>query len=146
MRWLIGLTGFVLGVISCALLAVVEYGAWALVLPPRLSREPPDAADDPIDTCASDDRGDRGISISALALEPVLWGRSMGAAIALRAAAENPVVRALVLESPMVDLDEAVAVWLRKRRLPFPRPLARLITRRAGRLAGVSLTRPRALD
>jgi pimeloyl-ACP methyl ester carboxylesterase len=82
----------------------------------------------------------------SLVLEPVLWGRSMGAAIALRAAAEGPVVAALILESPIVDLDEAVAVWLRKRRLPFPRLLAGLITRRAGRIAGVSLTRPRALE
>ena len=43
----------------------------------------------------------------------------MGAAIALRAAAEGSVVAALILESPMVDLDEAVAVWLRKRDCPF---------------------------
>jgi pimeloyl-ACP methyl ester carboxylesterase len=239
MRLLIGLTGFALGVISCALLAIVEYGAWALVLPPRASRVPQEATDAPIDASASDGQGDRDNSLSvlaadgvklagswypvtggestgrtvillhgfaeppgnlqamrvaalnahgwnaavldlrgygrsedsfasfggresgdvrawlsaladrlgpALALKPVLWGRSMGAAIALRAAAEGSVVKALVLESPMVDLDEAVAVWLRNRRLPFPRLLARLITRRAGRLAGVSLTRPRALD
>jgi pimeloyl-ACP methyl ester carboxylesterase len=236
---LIGLTGFALGVISCALLAIVEYGAWAVVLPPRSSREPHGTTDAPIGTCAGDARNDRGNTISVLAadgvklsgswypavgleptgrtvillhgfaespgnlqaqrvaalnahgwnaavldlrgygrsggpfasfggresgdvrawlsaladrlgpalpFEPVLWGRSMGAAIALRAAAEASVVSSLVLESPMVDLDEAVAVWLRKRRLPFPRLLARLITRRAGRLAGVSLTRPRALD
>jgi alpha-beta hydrolase superfamily lysophospholipase len=239
MSWLIGLTGFALGMISCALLAIVEYGAWALVLPHRASRQPRETTDAPIESSAADAQGGRGNSLSivasdgvklvgswypatgseptgrtvillhgfaespgnlqaqrvaalnahgwnaavldlrgygrsegplasfggresgdvrawlgaladrlgpALALEPVLWGRSMGAAIALRAAAEGSVVEALVLESPMVDLDEAVAVWLRKRRLPFPRPLARLITRRAGRLAGVSLTRPRVLD
>jgi alpha-beta hydrolase superfamily lysophospholipase len=70
----------------------------------------------------------------------------MGAAIALRAAAEGSAVNALVLESPMVDLDEAMAVWFRNRRFPFPRLLARLVTRRAGRLAGVSLTRPRPGD
>jgi pimeloyl-ACP methyl ester carboxylesterase len=239
MRWIIGLTGFALGAISCAVLAIVEYGAWALVLPPRSSREPQGTTDGPGETGAGDARGERGNSLSvlaadgvklagswypaagleptgrtvillhgfaeppenlqamrvaalnahgwnaavldlrgyghsegpfasfggresgdvrawlsaladrlgpALALEPMLWGRSMGAAIALRAAAEGSVVKALVLESPMVDLDEAVAVWLRKRRVPFPRPLARLLTRRAGRLAGVSLTRPRALE
>ncbi len=239
MRLIIGLTGFAVGLISCAVLAVVEYGAWALVVPPRASREPRETTDALIETYADDTRGDRGNPISVVAadgvklagswypttgleptgrtvillhgfaespgnlqgqrvaslnahgwnaavldlrgygrsegpfasfggresgdvrawlgaladrlgpslvLEPVLWGRSMGAAIALRAAAEGSAVKALVLESLMVDLDEAVAVWLRKRRLPFPRPLARLITRRAGRLAGVSLTRPRALE
>jgi uncharacterized protein len=239
MSWLIGLTGFALGMISCAVLAIVEYGAWALVLPPRSGREPPGTTDAMVGSCAGDPPSDRGSSITVLAadgvrlaaswypatgleptgrtvillhgfaeppgnlqaqrvpalnahgwnaavldlrgygrsegpfasfgghesgdvrawlgaladrlgpglaLEPVLWGRSMGAAIALRAAAEGLAITALVLESPMVDLDEAVAVWLRKRRLPFPRQLARLITQRAGRLAGVSLTRPRALE
>jgi len=238
-RLLIGLMGFTLGLISCALLAIVEYGAWALVLPPRSNHEPGGTTDAPINACATDARVDRAESISvlaadgvklagswhpaagleptgrtvillhgfaesprnlqaqrvaalnahgwnavvidlrgygrsegpfasfggresgdvrawlgaladrlgpAVALEPVLWGRSMGAAIALRAAAESSVVTALILESPMVDLDEAVAVWLRNRRLPFRRQLARLITRRAGRIAGISLTRPRALD
>jgi alpha-beta hydrolase superfamily lysophospholipase len=77
---------------------------------------------------------------------PVLWGRSMGAAIALRAAAEDTRVRALVLESPMVDLDHALASWFRKRRLPLGSLLARLVTRRASKLAGVSLTRPRPLE
>ena len=79
----------------------------------------------------------------ALALEPASgaarWARPL-----LCAATEGSVVK-LILESPMVDLDEAVAVWLRRRRLPFPRA-ARLITRLAGRLAGVSLTRPRLLE
>ena len=79
-------------------------------------------------------------------IEPVLWGRSMGAAIAIRAAAEDQRIKALVLESPMVDLDAAMAVWFRKRRFPFPSLLARLVTRRAGRIAGVSLTRPGPLD
>ena len=53
-------------------------------------------------------------------LLPVLWGRSMGAAIAVRAAALDSRIRALVLESPMVSLDDAMAVWFRKRRAPFP--------------------------
>ena len=79
-------------------------------------------------------------------LVPVLWGRSMGAAIAVRAAAEDPRIKALVLESPMVDLDEAMAVWFRKRHFPFPKLLARLVTRRAGQLAGVSLSRPAPIE
>ena len=77
---------------------------------------------------------------------PILWGRSMGAAIAIRAAALDSRIRALILESPMVSLDDAMAVWFRRRRAPFPGLLARLVTRRAGRLAGVSLTRPRPLE
>ena len=51
-------------------------------------------------------------------LLPVLWGRSMGAAIAVRAAAEDSRIQALVLESPMVDLDLAMAAWFRNRRFP----------------------------
>lgn len=70
----------------------------------------------------------------------------MGAAIALRTAAEDPRIAALVLESPMVDLDSSVAALLRSRRLPFARHLARLITRRAAKLAGVSLSRPRPIE
>ena len=34
-RIVISLAGFLLGVIACALLAIIEYGAWALVVPPR---------------------------------------------------------------------------------------------------------------
>src|SRR5262249_54561928 len=75
-----------------------------------------------------------------------IWGRSMGAAIALRASANDRRIAALVLESPMGDLDESVAGLLRKRGLRVTRLLARLITRRAGRIAGVSLARPRPLD
>jgi len=81
-----------------------------------------------------------------LPFRPALWGRSMGAAIAVRAAALDMRIAALVLESPLVDLDALVAVLLRRRRLPFPKRLARLITRRAGKLAGVSLNRPRPID
>jgi pimeloyl-ACP methyl ester carboxylesterase len=79
-------------------------------------------------------------------LFPVLWGRSMGAAIAVRAAAEDSRIKALVLESPMVDLDEATAVWFRNRRFPLPKLLARLVTRRARRLARVSLSRPAPIE
>ena len=77
---------------------------------------------------------------------PVLWGRSMGAAIAMRAAAAEPRLAALVLESPMVDLEASMAVVLRRRRIPFPKLLARLVTRRAGKLAGVPIHRPRPID
>jgi hypothetical protein len=58
MRLIIGLTGFALGVISCVLLAIVEYGAWALLLPPRSSRERQGTTDAPIDTREGDARGD----------------------------------------------------------------------------------------
>ena len=75
-----------------------------------------------------------------------VWGRSMGAAIALRAAAEDPRIAALVLESPYLDLEETLAALLRRFRLPLSRPLARLALARAEALAGVSLTRPRPLD
>ena len=63
-------------------------------------------------------------------LLPVLWGRSMGAAIAVRAAAEDSRIQALVLESPMVDLDLAMAAWFGNRRFPCAHLLARLVTRR----------------
>ena len=51
-----------------------------------------------------------------------------------------------MLEAPYHDLEAAIAVMLRRFRLPGPRLLARLIARRAEALAGVSLTRPRPLD
>jgi len=77
-----------------------------------------------------------------------VWGRSMGAAVALRAAAEDGQARiaALVLEAPYHDLEAAIGAMIRRFRLPWPRLLARLIARRAEALAGVSLTRPRPLD
>src|SRR5690349_16172531 len=34
-RWLIGAAGFAAGLVACVLLTIIEYGAWALVLPPR---------------------------------------------------------------------------------------------------------------
>ena len=77
---------------------------------------------------------------------PVLWGRSMGAAIALRTAAAEPSLTALVLESPMVDLDASMALVLGRRRIPFPKLMARLVTRRAGKLAGVPIHSPRPID
>ena len=231
-RLVIGLVGFLAGLTACVILAIVEYGAWALVAPPRAREregetetpgepasparpisvmaddgarlaalwhpaegagptgrtvillhgfaEPPGSvqaprgtmlnrkgwnlaavdlrgygrSDGPFASFGGREAGDVRRWIDGLAellgpahpIAPVLWGRSMGAAIAIRAAAEDQRIKALVLESPMVDLDAAMAVWFRKRRFPFPSLLARLVTRRAGRIAGVSLTRPGPLD
>ena len=78
--------------------------------------------------------------------QPVLWGRSMGAAIALRAAALDSRSLALVLEAPMVDLVASTVAVLRRRRLPFARILARQVVRRAGRLAGMPIDRPSPLQ
>ena len=76
-----------------------------------------------------------------------LWGRSMGAAIALRAASENPLsFAAIVLEAPYVDLATAFIRVLKRKRVPVPRLFARLILRRAGRLARTSLSDPRPID
>ena len=58
-------------------------------------------------------------------LRPVLWGRSMGAAIAIRVAALDHRLAALVLESPMVDLQTSMAIVLARRRLPCAKLLAR---------------------
>jgi alpha-beta hydrolase superfamily lysophospholipase len=237
LRLLVGLAGFTLGLMLCIVLAVVEFGAWALIVPPRSMTEgnkqtdgeapPPARHSEPIEARGSDGAklagrwypapaltttgrtvlllhgfaedssalelrrvatlnqhgwnvaalDSRGCGQSegryatfggreagdirawldvlarlavvidpALRFSPVLWGRSMGAAIAVRAAAQTPGLAALVLESPLVELDAAVAVLMRKRGLPFPKILARLITRRAARLAGVSLSRPRSID
>ena len=82
----------------------------------------------------------------ALPFHPVLWGRSMGAAIALRTAAAEHSLAAIVLESPMVDLVTSMALVLRRRRIPCSRLMARLVTRRAGRLAGVAIHAPRPID
>ena len=233
--FVIGLVGFLLGVLLFALLAVIEYSTWAMVAPPgprrgdedaggspRTAEDDPDRAE-PISAVARDGvrlagrwhpaegqatgrtvlllhgfaeasadlqalrvkaLNQRGWNAAALDLRaygnseghfasfggreaddvtawldnlaqrvdpahpllPVLWGRSMGAAIATRAAAIDSHVRALILESPMVDLDEAMTVLFRRRRIPLPRLLAGLATRRAGKLAGVSLTRPRPIE
>ncbi len=75
-----------------------------------------------------------------------VWGRSMGAAVAARAGADDPRIAALVLEAPYLDLEETIRGILRRRRIPFAVVLARLIVRRARRLAGVSLVAPRPID
>jgi alpha-beta hydrolase superfamily lysophospholipase len=75
-----------------------------------------------------------------------VWGRSMGAAIAARAAADDPRIAAVVLEAPYVDLAATLTDVLRRKHLPLPGLLARLALHRAARLAGVSLARPRPID
>lgn len=82
-------------------------------------------------------------SESTKSLPIVVWGRSMGGGIAARAAASDPRISALILESPLLDLHAAVASILRNRRLPGSRFLARRVLRRANRLARVALDRPR---
>ncbi len=77
---------------------------------------------------------------------PVLWGRSMGAQIALRTAIEDARVAALVLEAPLVDLAAAITLALRKRRFPMSGLLAGLILHRASKLARMPLDRPRPID
>ncbi len=74
----------------------------------------------------------------------VAWGRSMGAAVALRAASEDSRIIALILEAPYADLREAVAATLRRMRISGR--FAGLMLRRAGKLAGVSLHKPAPVD
>jgi competence protein ComEC len=232
LRFLTGLAGFATGALACLMLAVVEIGAWALVLPGRsvtarrvaytgLATADPEVDSIVIEAtdgarlvarwfpapgpgitgrtvlllhgfaetsraleasraaslnrygwnvAALDSRGHgqsegiystfggleaqdirdwldelsaRFASIDpALPFRSVLWGRSMGAAIALRAAALDSRPVALVLEAPMVDIVASTAAVLQRRRLPFPKLLACLIVRRAGKLAGMSIDRP----
>jgi competence protein ComEC len=233
---LVGLTGFLVGAFACLFLAVIEIGAWALVMPYRSVATsavfPPGggALADDVDSivarasdgsrlvarwfpapgpCATgrtvlllhgfaetsraleasraaalnrlgwnvaalDSRGhgrsdghfstfggleagDIQVWLDELAgrlaltspaspLQPVLWGRSMGAAIALRAAALDSRALALVLEAPMVDLIASTVAVLRRRRLPFPKILARSVVRRASRLAGMPIDRPSPME
>jgi competence protein ComEC len=235
-KLLVGLAGFLLGAFACLVLAVVEIGAWALVMPYRSVAPGSHAASAGADLAAGvetivaratdgsrlvarwfpahgpsstgrtvlllhgfaetsraleaaraaalnrygwnvaalDSRGHgqsegdystfggleaRDIQVwldelaarvawsePPLPFQPVLWGRSMGAAIALRAAALDPRAVALVLEAPMVDLVASTATVLRRRRLPFARILARLVVRRAGKLAGMRIDRPGPLE
>jgi competence protein ComEC len=114
-------------------------------------------SDGPYSTFGGREAGDihawlRFLSVRTAGIDPelplraVLWGRSMGAAIAMRTAAAEPALAALVLESPMVDLDVSMALVLGRRMIPFPKLMARLVTRRAGKLAGVPIHRPRPID
>ncbi|MDB5353490.1 MAG: internalization-related competence protein ComEC/Rec2 [Planctomycetota bacterium] len=74
----------------------------------------------------------------------VAWGRSMGAAIAARAAVEDSRIAAVILEAPYADLRDAVASWIGRMHLPafFAVP----ILLRARQLAGVSLHEPRPIE
>ncbi len=72
------------------------------------------------------------------------WGRSMGAATALKAAASDPRIVALVLEAAYHDLARPVGLVLRRLRLPAG--FAPLVLRRAGMIAGASLRHPRPID
>ena len=221
-RAALGALGFALGAAACFALAVVEWGAWSLVVPGRKAPEPGDplaAPWEPISVRARDgallrgvwrpatgpprglalllhgfgERGDalrgrgellaglgwsvaipdgrgQGLSggdfvafggleagdasswIDALAdrLPPgsptMAWGRSMGAAVALRAAALDPRISALILEAPYPDLAQPLAAVLRRVRIPFPRLWTGPLLRRAGRIAGAPLATPRPLD
>lgn len=223
MTWLIAAVGFGAGVLAGLSLAVVEFGAWALVMPRRISDARSwSGGSDAIRVLAADgvelagrwipaaeptgrtvvlihgfidgpammliDRApailDRGWNVAAIdlrgygesqgpyssfgareagdlrtwldelarlvpvgdAFAPVVWGRSMGASIALRAAVDDDRVRALVLEAPMVDLRHSVATVMRKRRLPMAPAFSRLVVRRAARIAGARLARPGSLE
>jgi alpha-beta hydrolase superfamily lysophospholipase len=72
----------------------------------------------------------------------VAWGRSMGAAIALGAAAGDERVAGLVLEAPYDDLEAAVARRLGRYRVPGLALLAPAVLRRASRIAGAPLGEP----
>ncbi len=74
----------------------------------------------------------------------IVWGRSMGASIALQAAAIDPRIKGLILESSYADLAVATANWLKRMRIPSV--LARPILLRAKKLAGVPLDLPRPID
>jgi competence protein ComEC len=237
-RLFVGVVGLAAGAIACLILAVVEFAAWALILPrrsyddhddpfrdaveclrrdfvERIAVQAPDGArltahwlpsalpeitgrtvlllhgfaessahvaarragnltrlgwnvvwldsrgygesDGPYATFGGREAGDIRVWLDTLAeriagsapelsFQPVLWGRSMGAAIALRAAAVDCRPVALVLESPLVDIHATTALVLRKRRMPFPKLLARLVVRRAGILVGMPLDRPTSIE
>lgn len=216
-----GLLASAIGLAACLALAVVEWGAWSLVVPGRRMRaeEPDPPGWEPIEAKAADgtplrgawhaavgeprglaillhgfgesypalwgrgealvllgwavalpdsrgqgrsggdrmsfggrEAGDVRAWIDALAggvgagTAVVLWGRSMGAAVALKAAAADRRASALVLEAPYPSLALVVAAVLRRFRLPFPLAWAHLIVHRAGGLAGAPLDRPRPID
>jgi alpha-beta hydrolase superfamily lysophospholipase len=76
----------------------------------------------------------------------VVWGRSMGAAVALRAAAEENRIAAVVMEAPYADLREALAARLDRLKFPGAARLSGLVLWQAARLAGDRLDRPRPID
>ena len=79
------------------------------------------------------------------AMSLAVWGRSMGAAIAMRAAADEPRIAAVLLESPYARLETVVAGWLRRIRTPLAEP-ARPSDRAPGRPAGGRLLEPSSAD
>ena len=87
-----------------------------------------------------------GIAAEATPTAPrfAAWGRSMGAATALRGARGDARLRALILEAPFADLRPTVAAVLRQVRVPGW--LAAPVLWRARWLAGVALDRPRPID
>ncbi len=218
---LIAVAGFVAGLLAAAVLAVVEFGAWILVMPRRSLTLPADDPypGEPIHATASDGvrlagtwhghpdadgrtllllhglaeqrqsmraRADgiyaRGWNVAVLdsraygdsggglasfggrevadlrpwidavalrvgpSLRLALWGRSMGAAVALRASADDDRIKALVLEAPYIDLHKTATTMIRRYRIPASRAVATLVLRRARRLSGVSLHHPRPID
>jgi competence protein ComEC len=79
-------------------------------------------------------------------LRLALWGRSMGAGVALRTAAQDDRIKALVLEAPYIDLHQTAVTLIRRYRIPASKTFATLVLRRARRIAGVSLHQPRPID
>ncbi len=75
-----------------------------------------------------------------------VWGRSMGAGVALRESHNDQRIKALVLEAPYVDLRRTASTLIRRYRIPASGALASMILRRAHRLSGVSLHLPRPID
>lgn len=79
-------------------------------------------------------------------IRPAVWGRSMGAAVALRSSVDDVRITAIVLEAPYIDLRITAATLLRRYRIPASTLMSPLVLRRAARLAGVRLDRPRPID
>jgi len=76
----------------------------------------------------------------------VLWGRSMGAAIALRTAALDDRIDGLILEAPYADLKRAVARSLERLPIPGAARLAGPILRRARRITKANVGRPTPIE
>jgi pimeloyl-ACP methyl ester carboxylesterase len=70
----------------------------------------------------------------------------MGAGVALRTAAEDSRIKALVLEAPYNDLHQTAAILLKRYRIPASKLFASRVLKRAKRLTGVSLHKPRPID
>lgn len=74
------------------------------------------------------------------------WGRSMGAAVALRAASRDSRIEALVLEAPYADFRRAVVRFFQLSKFGLLAILVGPILRAAKFRAGVALDRPSPLD